>query len=203
MPKTPNQSDLSDVEREATVIQNTIEGLMTVKLRELVPTKVVLNDLPHYDAVHFACHGYADSQSPFQSGLLLCGNEPEKGFDKNIRDSILTVETISSINTKRSQLAFLSACCTAENASTMLMDESIHLASGFQLAGYPHVIASLWEADDNLSVAVAEKFYQILFAESNIVGHEKIAYALHDATLAARRICDDPLSWATTIHFGP
>lgn len=83
------------------------------------------------------------------------------------------------------------------------MDEGIHLAGGFQLAGYPHVIASLWEADDDLSVAVAEKFYRILFTESNIVGHERIAYALHDAILAARRIRDDPLSWATTIHFGP
>ena len=203
MPKTPNQPDLPGVGREATVIQNTIEGLMAVKLCELVPMKVVLDDLPCYNAVHFACHGYADPQSPFQSGLLLCGDEPEKGFDENIQNSILTVETVSSINTERSQLAFLSACCTAENASVVLMDEGIHLAGGFQLAGYPHVIASLWEADDDLSVAVAEKFYQILFAESNIVGHEKIAYALHDATLAARRICDDPLSWATTIHFGP
>jgi len=116
---------------------------------------------------------------------------------------VLTVETISSINTQRSLLAFLSACCTAENASSVLMDEGIHLAGGFQLAGYPHVIASLWEADDALSVAVAKKFYRIVFAESEIVGHDKIAYALHDAVLAARRICEDPLSWATTIHFGP
>ena len=85
----------------------------------------------------------------------------------------------------------------------VLMDEGIHLAGGFQLAGYPHVIASLWEADDDLSVEVAKKFYRIVFAESEIVGHERIAYALHDATLAARRISNNPLSWATTIHFGP
>ena len=204
MPKTPGgQSNLPGTEQEAKVIQDALPECMAVKLHKLQPVDVILKDLPSYNSVHFACHGYADPQSPFQSGLLLCGNEPEKGFNENTRNSMLTVETISSINMQNSLLAFLSACCTAENASSVLMDEGIHLAGGFQLAGYPHVIASLWEADDSLSVAVAEKFYRIVFAESEIVGHDKIAYALHDAVLAARRICDEPLSWATTIHFGP
>ena len=203
MPRTPSQSPLPGVEREATSIQHTVQGSIAVKLRKLPPVKTILDDLPLYSSVHFACHGYSDPRSPFRSGLLLCGNEPEKDFQENTRESILTVETISSINTERSQLAFLSACCTAENASLVLMDEGIHLAGGFQLAGYPHVIASLWEANDDLSVEIAKKFYRIVFAESEIVGHERIAYALHDATLAARRISNDPLAWATTIHFGP
>ena len=174
-----------------------------MKLRELEPVNVILGYLPLYTTVHFACHGFADPQSPFQSDLLLCGSEPEKEFDRNTLNSTLTVETISSIDTERSQLAFLSVCCTAESASSELMDEGIHLANGFQLAGYPHVIASLLEPTDHISVAIAEKFYRIVFAESNLDGNEKIAYALHDAILAARQICDDPLAWATTIHFGP
>lgn len=203
MPQTPSQSDLPGVEKEAKIIQDTLQGHMAVKLHKLQPVDVILKDLPSYNLVHFACHGDADPQSPFRSGLLLCGDEPEKSFDENTRNSTLTVETVSSINTERSLLAFLSACCTAENAASVLMDEGIHLASAFQLAGYSHVIASLWEADDALSVAVAEKFYRIVFAESGIVGHNKIAYALHDAVSAAQRICDEPLSWATTIHFGP
>lgn len=203
MPKTPNKSPLPGVEREATSIQHTVQGFMAVKLRKLPSVNIILEDLPLYNSVHFACHGYADPRNPFRGGLLLYGNEPEKGFQENTRDSILTVETISSINIERSQLAFLSACCTAENASLLLMDEGTYLAGSFQLAGYPHVVASLWEADDDLSVEVAKKFYRIVFAESEIVGHERIAYALRDATLAARRISNDPLSWATTIHFGP
>lgn len=203
MPKTPGQSDLPGVELEAKIIQNTLQEFMTVKLQKLQPVDLILEDLPSYDFVHFACHAYADPQSPFRSGLLLCGDEPENGFNENTRNSTLTVETVSSINTERSMLAFLSVCCTAENAASVLMDEGIHLAGAFQLAGYPHVIASLWEADDALSVAVAEKFYRIVFAESGIVGQNKIAYALHDAVIAAQQICDEPLSWATTIHFGP
>lgn len=164
---------------------------------------MVLDDLPLFSAVHFACHGYADPNSPFRGGLLLYGDEPKKSFDENTQNSILTVESISLVNTENSQLAFLSACCTAENASSLLIDKGIHLASGFQLSGFPHVIASLWEADNELSMTIAEKFYQIMFARNNVTGHDKIAYALHDAVLAAWRICDDPLSWATTVHFGP
>lgn len=203
MPKTPNESDLPGVAKEAQIIQEAAKILATVELRELAPVQVVLDDLPLFNAVHFACHGYADPNSPFRGGLLLCGDEPEKIFAENTQNSILTVESISSVNTENSHLAFLSACCTAENASSLLMDEGIHLASGFQLSGFPHVIDSLWEADDELSVTIAEKFYQITFARSNLTGHNKIAYALHDAVLAARRSCDDPLSWATTVHFGP
>lgn len=98
MPKTPTQSDLRGAEREAKVIQDTFEGLMDVKLQKLPPVKRVLEDLPIYRYVFFACHGFADPQNPFRSGLLLCGNELGEGFNKNTRDSTLTVETVSSIN---------------------------------------------------------------------------------------------------------
>ncbi len=203
MPRTPNEADLDGVVVEAQIIQETAKTLATVKLRELPPVQVVLDDLPHFNAVHFACHGYADSNSPFQSGLLLCGDEPEKSFNGNTRNSRLTVESIGSIDTEDSQLAFLFACCTAENASSLLMDEGIHLGSGFQLAGFPHVIGSLWEVDDDLSVCMTEKFYQIMLDRGNVPGYGNTAYALHDATVAARRICDKPLAWAPTVHFGP
>lgn len=140
---------------------------MSAKLCELTPVKVILNDLPLYFSFHFACRGFADPQSPFRSGLLLCGNEAEKGFDKNIRHSTLTAENVSSIKTERSQLAFLSACCTTENVASVLMDEGIHLAAGFRLAGYPHVAISLWETNNDLSVAMAENFYRTVLVESD------------------------------------
>ena len=100
-------------------------------------------------------------------------------------------------------MAYLSACCTAESASLRLMDEGIHLASGFQTAGYPHVVASLWQADDDLSIQVARKFYKILFRDSQTHDLEKTAFALHDAVVAARQTFDYPLAWAPLIHLGP
>lgn len=161
MPHTPGQNPLPGVKKEAEIIQETLRDHIAVKLLEMPAVKTVLDDIPSYDVTHFACHGYADPTSPFRSGLLLCGDEPGKDIDTNIRNSTLTVERMSSMDTRESQLAFLSACCTAsENASSALIDEGIHLASAFQLSGFPHVIASLWEASDEFSVAVTERFYQ-------------------------------------------
>lgn len=39
------------------------------------------------------------------------------------------------------------------------MDEVLHLASGFQAAGFPHVVATMWPAEEEASVAVAGGFY--------------------------------------------
>ena len=57
--------------------------ILAVKLHELAPIKTILDDLPFYDVAHFAYHGFGGPQSPFRSGLLLCGDEPEKDFNEN------------------------------------------------------------------------------------------------------------------------
>ena len=88
MPVTPGQRQLDGVKEEAETIQNTLRGLIIVKLHELPTVKDVMEDLPFYDSVHFACHGGTDPQSPFQSHLLLCGDEPDKGFNENTRNYV-------------------------------------------------------------------------------------------------------------------
>lgn len=202
MPYTPGQAPLSGVDEEGDIIQKKWDS-KRVKLLRMPIVQSVLDGLPYYDIVHFACHGFADPKSPFQSGLFLRGDEPGTPFYKNIRNSTLTVERISSMNLKDSQLAYLSACCTAQNSASALVDEGIHLARGFQLSGFPHVVAHLWEADDELSVAMTERFYQTVIGWSDVNGHRKIACALHEAVLSARQVCPEPLRWATIIHFGP
>jgi CHAT domain-containing protein len=54
------------------------------------------------------------------------------------------VASLADVQPHRAQLAFLSACQTARNPARDLLDEAIHLASAFQLAGYPHVVGTLW-----------------------------------------------------------
>ena len=112
------------------------------------------------------------------------------------------METVSSINTERSLLAVLSTCCITEDAFLLFLDEEIHLASTFQLAGYRLVIAALCEGVDELSLAIAEKCCQLLVADSGIVGHDRVAYARNNASLARRRICNEPLARGTVIQLG-
>lgn len=70
---------------------------------------------------------------------------------------------ISRTHSKNAQIAYLSACFTAANAVDALADENIHLASAFQLAGFNHVLATMWKSNDIACVAVAKVFYAALF----------------------------------------
>lgn len=96
-------------------------------------------------------------------------------------------------------LAFLSACSTARPGAT-LADEVIHLASAFQLAGYRHVIATLWPISDSHTAGIADDLYAAL--ESN--GTAGTAAALHTVTRQPRDRCKGtPSVWASYIHTGP
>ena len=67
------------------------------------------------------------------------------------------------------QLAYLSACDTAITSTAGLIDEAIHLTTAFQLAGFPHVIGTLWEINDELAVTIADAFYTTLRTSTDTV----------------------------------
>lgn len=153
----------------------------------------VLEKLPAHNAIHFACHGLSDGKNPSNSHLLLHGTSgPEK----------LTVGAISSMNIRNAQVAYLSACCTAENASDTLADESIHIASGFQLAGFSHVLATLWESNDDACRRVAGEFYRSLYGQGD-QEHRAVSVSFHLAVEKLRKdYMRQPLKWASFIHTG-
>src|SRR2546429_5203398 len=142
--------------------------------------------LPAAGLSHFACHAVADPVDPARSYIAL-------------QDKGLTVAAIGKFEFRHAWLAFLSACSTAVTTED-LPDESIHIASAFQLAGYAHVIATLWRLNDYVAPELAEAIYRALNA-----GREP-ALAVHDAVRAMR---DDPILgsmpqfWAAHVHFGP
>ena len=88
----------------------------------------VLQDLTDSSMVHFACHGGSDLDDPSNSCL-----RPKSGSDGVA--ARLTIRELSRAVLGHAQLACLSVCSTAENSSTGLMDEVIHVGSGFQLLG--------------------------------------------------------------------
>jgi CHAT domain-containing protein len=107
-----------------------------------------------------------------------------------------------------------------------LVDEGIHLASAFQLAGFRHVIGTLWEVSDSHCVDVAKVVYETIRDEgmTDIAicrglhravkalrdGHIDVIRKARDAELSDDELCDksygttieSPLSWAPYIHFG-
>jgi CHAT domain-containing protein len=57
-------------------------------------------------------------------------------------------------------LAYLLACGTGQIKDNKSVDESIHLISACQLAGFCHVIGTLWEVNDEACVDVSRITYE-------------------------------------------
>ena len=196
MPKTANMKDL-DVQEEARNVQETL-GQLTVSTPVVLDTPTsqeVLKELQASTIVHFACHGASDPSNPSNGGLFL-------------RSSSLTIRDLGPISLPRAQIAYLSACSTAENAALHLLEEGIQVATGFQLMGFPHVVGTLWEASNRAAVQVARGFYQNLAfqmsEDDSLVEHEVVASALHFAVkaLMQREGFEDAIAWAPFIHIG-
>lgn len=200
MPVTPggDWSELKGAAEEVKEIVELVRGKVLATTLECPSTAQVLAELPSYDAIHFACHGVSDAKSPSNSSLLL--RKDENTIDR------LTVKAISSKNIEHAQIAYLSACSTAENASTALVNESIYIASGFQLAGFSHVLATQWESNDDACRLVATNFYKCLFdgrPSGDEKGHRKVSDSFHRAVKKLRRkYINQPIAWASFIHTG-
>ena len=152
----------------------------------------ILDSLAVSTWAHFACHGYSDISDPARSGLILPTGEDEK----------LTVLDVSRLHLTGAELAYLSACTTALTRPD-LADEAVHITTAFQLAGYPHVIGTLWPINDSLAVEVARKIYDSLVVGAGQPDAERAAAAAHQCVRSMRdRMPDAPSLWAAFIHAG-
>lgn len=163
-------------------------------------TAAVLAALPDYQVIHFACHGVSDSVQPSNSYLLLLASDAADPATARF-----TVKDVAQMTTQTAQVAYLSACSTADNAAVRLADEVIHIATGFQLAGFGHVLATLWQGGDECCKRVAGEFYRLLFGGSGKTkgGHRVVSEAFHGAVVALRdEYREQPVKWASFIHTG-
>jgi CHAT domain-containing protein len=102
-----------------------------------------------------------------------------------------------------SKLAYLSACSTSDQPPR-LADEAVHITGAFQLAGYPHVIGSLWPVNDSTNSTLCRIVYRYL-ADTVAPGIEpgRAPRALHDALRILRADHPGmPTQWAAYIHVG-
>lgn len=189
MPRTPGASDLPGAETEAHLVSQRFgAGVRTLAGSEAT-YDAVLAALRRALWAHFACHGYADVTHPSASRLLLADH----------LERPMTVTDVARLRLDDAEFAFLSACSTAR-PGTRLVDEAIHLASAFQLAGYRHVIGTLWPINDHTAVELADDLYTAITSAGAI---DDIAVMLHAATRRLRnRWLTTPSVWASHIHSG-
>lgn len=125
--------------------------------------------LKDFKIIHIAAHGFADTQFPERSGLVL-------GVDSTSHDDgLLQVREIIRLRFN-ADLVTLSACNTG--VGKLQGEEGVtNLVEAFLVSGAKAVVASLWSADDTYTGALMERFY------THIAEGQEKAEALRQAKL--------------------
>lgn len=220
MENTPGNQSLNHAGDEISAVR-AFSDLIHVKPTAPEKTKEeVQSSLEFCQVFHFAGHGRTDPRQPLRSLLLL----------DDWKEDPMTVGGLLETNLQRKQpfLAYLSACGTTQVSDDRSVDENIHLTSAFQLAGFRHVIGTLWQVDDGLCVDMARLTYD--FLGRNGLNDESVSRGLHNASKTLRdqwvarqmgiditaesvgtgirdgNLCEDeerdPLHWVPYVHFG-
>ena len=139
--------------REEVIEVNNIVGKNGVLLLGVDATETAFKSEPlgDFKIIHLAAHGFADTQFPERSGLVL-------GVDPNSHDDgLLQVREIIRLRFN-ADLVTLSACNTG--VGKLQGEEGVtNLVEAFLVSGAKAVVASLWSADDTYTLALMERFY--------------------------------------------
>jgi CHAT domain-containing protein len=194
--KTPGESPLFQTAKEVDEITEVLrssgwseDNILSLQGSDATVSRVS-SALDFCSWVHFACHGSQDHILGMKSAFSL-------------HDGHLALNEIASKRLSAGQFAFLSACHAASGVKD-LPGEAMHLAAGFQFAGFPSVIATMWSIRDGDAPKVVHHTYRYL-CRNGMQGLDpsEAATALNRAILHLR---DDPNvtvdMWAPFVHFG-
>ncbi|KAK6349149.1 hypothetical protein TWF730_009903 [Orbilia blumenaviensis] len=174
MPKTEEYEDLPGTEPEVTEVKRILRGSGFTCEDGSLDKDGIRAKLSDCDIFHFAGHGITDAVNPSQSGIIL-------------NDGSMSVQDLAGmkLHKRNPLLAYLSACSTGHNRDGALQDEGIHLMGACQLAGFRHVIGSMWVVSDERCPMVAQDVYETIVAEN--LSDESVAKGLHNAIINLRR----------------
>jgi len=111
-------------------------------------------ELSKYRYVHFATHGYLDSERPDLSAVVLSLVD-EQG---NPQDGFLRAREIYNLNLP-AELVVLSACQTGLGKE-IKGEGLVGLTRGFMYAGARRVVVSLWNVNDKATAELMQRFYR-------------------------------------------
>ena len=176
MHKTPNNYDLHFATQEVYELETLCSSMKLQVIKPLPYKEQVLSALRSCKIFHFAGHGSTHDSDPSRSLLLLQDWETEP----------LTVASLLEINLQKQTpfLAYLSACGTGRIKGDKFLDEGLHLISGYQLAGFQHVIGTLWDVNDKACVEMATTTYK--WMQDYGISDESVREGLHHASRCLR-----------------
>ncbi|KAF4499924.1 hypothetical protein FAGAP_3925 [Fusarium agapanthi] len=177
MEHTSGHDTLTFANQEVELIDSMVRSMNLESIMPSRTKKEVMRYLPDCKIFHFAGHGLAHAEDPSKSCLLL----------ENWEQDSLNVSDLLDMNIRQRApfLAYLSACGTGQIKDETSFDENINLISAFQIAGFRHVIGTLWNVQDDLSVEMAKMTYQEL--QRSGMSDDSICRGLHKATRELRR----------------
>lgn len=169
---------LTHTSEEADAILASIPRGMAMSVRGFEASReTALNpELGQYRILHFATHGFVNSEHPELSGIMLSmvrrNGEPADGF--------LQLHDIYNMRLS-ADLVVLSACDTGRGKD--IKGEGLNgLMRGFMYAGSKSVVASLWKVDDRATAELMGYFYEAMLREGM-----PVAAALREAKQKMRR----------------
>ncbi|KAI0383374.1 CHAT domain-containing protein [Hypomontagnella monticulosa] len=174
MEETPGHSALQFVSQEMKELERLFDSTQ-LQVRKPQPFRQdVLTAVSNCKIFHFAGHGLSDPLDPSRSALLL-------------NDEPLTVTSLfeTNLRSRRPFLAYLSACGTGQVRHDGLVDEGLHLVGACQLAGFQHVVGTLWEVNDASCVDITVMTYEWIQKQNMSDG--AVSEGLHRACIELRR----------------
>ena len=177
MHKTPCYPDLRFATQEIQELERLCSS-MDYQVSKPPPYKEqVLPALNDCNIFHFAGHGCTDESDPAKSHLVL----------QDWQTKPLTVASLLETNLRKQApfLAYLSACGTGRIERDHFLDESLHLISAYQLAGFRHVIGTLWKVNDESCKEMSTTTYK--WMQDHGMSDESVSEGLHHASRSLRK----------------
>ncbi|CAH0045392.1 unnamed protein product [Clonostachys solani] len=176
VPQTTGHATLKFVKEEATRVGSLCRSMGFDVIEPQPRMESVAPHMAGCKIFHFAGHGSVNPSDPSLSQLLL----------EDWKTQELTVAMIQEMNLRSGSpfLAYLSACGTGRIRQSSHLDENTHLISAFRIAGFRHVIGTLWEVNDECCVRVAERTYEEMLNQG--ISDDAVCLGLHTAIREAR-----------------
>jgi CHAT domain-containing protein len=161
--------------------------------RDLATKRAVLDNLGHFDIVHYAGHAVVNDQVPSMSRLLLARDGASED------DGALFVSELSKVRLDDTQLVVLAACSTGFGMVTN--GEGIaSIARPFLEAGAATVVATLWDVQDQSAASLFQQFHRYVASGQ----HPTAALALAQRQLIEHQdpTSHAPSQWAWAVSIG-